>query len=253
MPVYDDRSIMGFTQRGVTTTSRAADLSQVPLRINSYGEQHQVPLGLGRSNLCDEGSYYVATTTISAGATVPVAGIAAASSFSDLQSLVYLENINTAASKKYIYLDYLKLLLTTAGTNGTNLHYAAKVDASGRYTSGGTTITPVNLTEWQTGKSNSNCYFGALVTTAAGSGARLVGTGLLRTVIGVVGDTYTWDFGGDMVDTSALAIGGTAVTNVNTRCAPVILGPNTSFVFNTWASSQSAAISWEIELGYWER
>jgi len=74
-----------------------------------------------------------------------------------------------------------------------------------------------------------------------------------RTVIPVVGDSYILNFGGtDGGGTSPTLNGANPVTNVM-RAPPVVISPQGWLQYHIFLPSQSAASSWEIEMGYWER
>lgn len=244
----DDRLLEGTVSRPLPT--RQQNVTLMPFRVSHRGEQMVQAKGLGRTSLSDEGSYFVATNPTPG---TGIAGIAATGAFSDAESLLLLQNDNTEDSGKRVYLDYLRLIVTAAGANGTNHRWVLKTDDAERYTSGGTAITPKNVNMGSEVTSGCTCYFGALVTASAGSNARLIGNGLIRSVITVVGDTYTFDFGGDQPEVGGLAVAGTAISHVTIRVAPVILGPGDSAVLSLHAASQSAATSYEFELGWWER
>lgn len=197
-----------------------------------------------------EGSRFVATNPTPGTA---IAGIAGTGAFSDAESLLLVRNDNAVGGKKVI-LDWLKLTVVVAGTNGTNHRYVSKIDqGTDRYTSGGSAITPVNPNGGSTVTSAATVRFGALVTTAASTLARLVGNGLIRNVITVAGDLYTFDFGGAVPAAAAHAIAGTAIANIVIPHAPVVLDPGQTFVMSLHAASQTVASEYEFELHYTER
>jgi hypothetical protein len=220
-----------------------------PLHTTRRGAVHAAPWGSPASNVCEVGQYFVATNPT---AGTGVAGIAAADGINPLEHLISLYNANTAASGTRIYLDYLTLRLTAAGTNGTDLAYVHHIDSADRYTSGGAAHTEVNTNMDSTSTSAGRVHFGALVSPAA-SAARLLGGGVLRVVIGVVGDIYSFSFHGGGQPTNAQGIiNATAPVSMHTNLCPVVIGPGDSWLFQTNATSQTGAISWEYELGWWE-
>lgn len=246
----EDRKLWGETHRDLPGTSYSEGAA-VPLRSSKRGELGVQAFGKSRVALADEGSYFVATNPTPGTA---IAGIAATGAFSDAESLLFLRNANTPGTNKRIYLDYLRLSVTVAGTNGTDVRFVSKLDkGTSRYTSGGSAITPVNVNIDSTDTSGATLYFGALVTAAASSDARLVGNGLIRNVITVVGDEYVFDFGGATAAPPAHAIAGTAIARVTIPHAPVVIGPEQMFVLSLHAASQTVASQYEFELGFWER
>lgn len=219
---------------------------------DNYGNQIVAPLHGKQHPLADEGSYFVARNP------TPGTGIATAAAptaLSDTVSFLTLFN-NAAASQvpsRRIYLDYLKLIVTAAGTAGTAVNLTLKIDNIQRFTSGGTAITPTNPNMDLTTASAAICNAGALTTTAASSAVRIVGHQQMRPVIPVVGDTYVFNFGGSAHAVGANIINGTAPATLVFPMAPVIIGPQHTAVWSLWLPTQSAASSYEIELGYWER
>ena len=219
-----------------------------PMRGSKYGEPVAQILGKAAYAYADEGSYFVARNpTVGTG----IAGIAAADGPEGLENLLYIEN---GHASKRIYLDYLRLEVTAAGTNGTTTVFISATSPTARYTSGGSTITPVSTNLGAGVASSAVVRFGALVTTAVPAAGAVVGGGKLRNgVITVVGDQYTFDFGGYQCDMPTLILNGTAQGFVTIRHAPVVLDPGHCFTLEVYAASQSAASSFEFQLGYIER
>ena len=84
-------------------------------RGGSYGESVMELLTDKQHKVADEGSYYMTRSpTVGTG----LATIAAQNSFADTSPFLIVTNGNPAGGKS-IYLDYLKLTTTVAGTNGT--------------------------------------------------------------------------------------------------------------------------------------
>lgn len=227
----------------------------VGLRANVYGELVQWPLGKAAVSLADEtggtsGYYLVSNPTPGTG----VAGIAATGAFADAESFLLVRNTATVAEGTRIYLDYLKVQVTVAGTNGTDHRYVSKLDTgTTRYTSGGSLLTAVSPNMQNSATPKAVVYAGALVTTAASASARVLESGLLRPVIAVVGDVYAFDFGGGHPVPAGIPNEGTTVAHVLVRHCPVILGPTDQFVFSLHATSQTVGTSYEFQLGWWER
>ena len=219
-------------------------------RGTEYGDAVVQPLFGGKTiGLADEGSYFVATNPTPG---TGIAGIADPATFADTKALVVLKNTSETLS---VYLDYLNLTVTAAGTNATNLYWVAKLDNITRWSSGGSAITPVNTNMDSTTAAAVDLRFGAAVAVAAGSSARLIGHGVVRTVIPVVADQYRFVFGGSEVAAvhSPMSTIGTAIAYAVVPVAPVVLGPGDSLLFHTFSGSQSGAHSFEFSLGFWQR
>ncbi len=235
-----------------STATKQQEQTEAPLRVSRYGEMVTRIVGKeGKYALADSGEYWSATNPTPG---TGIAGIAATGAFADAESLLYIKNGASVGDGTRIYLDFLQLIVTAAGTNGTDHRYVSKIDTGAdRYTSGGSSITPVNPNMDSSTTSSATIKFGALVTTAASTSARLVQNGLIRNVITVAGDVYTFDFGGTMTAAPAHAIAGTAIANIVIPHVPVVIGPQQYFVMSLHSSSQTAATSYEFNLGYWER
>lgn len=199
--------------------------------------------------LADQGQYFTATNTTPG---TGIDGIAAADGNSDLENYFHLLNSDTASGGKRIYLDYLIMRPTAAGTNGTTTEWVSKIDTTTRYTSGGSAITPVNPNADSSNATIATLRAGALVTTAA-SAQKIVGHGMLRSVIKVIGDMYIYDFGAESLPHfSNLSTVGTAIAQIHVPHPPVILGPGHAWMFQINGASQSVAASYEFQLGWWE-
>lgn len=245
----EDRKLWGEARRNLPNLQ--GEGSTGPLRSTRYGELAVTGVGKALYALADEGNYYMATNPTPG---TGIAGIAATGAFSDAESTLYVRNGNTDASNVRVYLDYLRVTVTAAGTAGADHRYVSKTDkGADRYTSGGSTITSVNVNMDSVRTPGAVVRFGALVTTAASSDARLLSNGLIRNVITVAGDVYQWDFGGDQHPIISHAVAGTAIANIVMKHPPVVLGPTQMFVMSLHATSQTGATSYEFELGYYER
>jgi hypothetical protein len=229
------------------------DASYAPVRLGRYGEQHvQAQLGSKLYPLADEGSYFIARNPT---AGTGIADAAAQTSLSDTAPVLFLHNNAGLGSGKRVCLDFIRLEVTAAGTAGTNLRAAIKLDqGSSRYTSGGTGLTIVNP-NMDSGNVSlvDQLFFGALTAAAATAQARQVWQCLCRTVIPVVGDVYLFTFGAPQQPSSGMVLEGTAQLERVIACPPIEIGPQQQLTFHEWSASQSAAKSFEITMGWWER
>jgi len=219
-----------------------------PIRGTRYGEL--LVEDLDPYSLADEGTYFLATNpTLGTG----IAGIAATTAFDATKTLLHLMNISTS---KRLYLDFVDLVVTAAGTNGTTTGFSMTADkGTTRYSSGGSTITPINPNLASSDTAEVSMKFGALTTTAASSAVRPLGDFQVRTVIKVVNDSYRFVFGrkGMAWRLAGASLDGTTSAKVTIPCPPVILGENDQFLLHDWAASQSAASSYQLRCGFWIR
>ncbi len=228
-------------------------------RGGSYGEQVVEILSDKQHKFADEGSYYMTRSpTVGTG----LATIAAQSSFADASPFLIVTNGNPVGGKS-IYLDYIKLTSTVAGTNGTNLLYATKLDNIARWASGGwgssnTGVAQVMLGPYPTNtaaqaQSAAQVYAGALVAVASSSQARTLSNGICRTAITVVNDQYLFNFAGCDMALDGVLVSGTNIAQRSIIHAPVVIGPGASFLLHIWAASQTVASNFELEMGHVER
>jgi hypothetical protein len=218
----------------VNRATRRGELFTKQLDARAHGEQ---------------GTYFTITNPTPG---TGVAGIAATGAFSDAESLLFMRLSD--ASEKRLTLRYLLLELTAAGANGTDVAFVVKTDSgTSRYTSGGSSITPVNVNQRSSIATDvAQCYFGALVTAAATSAARLVARGKLRTVIGVVGDKYLLTFGDEPKLPAGMIMEGTAQASIHVSCPPIVIGAGDSIVLSVFQTAQTAASSFEFQAGWTE-
>lgn len=246
----DNVNIYGVTNRALPGIVQDNTLGVA--RLGRYGEVMHQTIASGKQHpLADEGSYWVATNpTIDTG----IAGVTASQTAADTTPTLFIRNNSTTQN---LYLDYIKLQVTAAGTNGTDFRYAVKIDKGvSRYTSGGSTITPVNPnTNIGTATAPSaTVKFGALTCAAATSDMRIISSGVLRTgVIKVIGDTYLFTCGGAMSATGVTGVAGTAVAQVVVSLPPIVLGPSDQLFLNEYATSQTVGASYTFDLGFWMR
>jgi hypothetical protein len=223
------------------------------VRGGRYGEIFVEALSPKGYALANEGSYNVVSNPTPG---TGLATIATLTTLVDTSPFLLIQNPwgSDDTQAKRIFIDYIKLQVTAPGTGGTQLRYATKIDQAraDRYTSGGTQLTAQNVNMGTAQASKANIYAGALVGAAAAQ-SRLLSSGLVRPVIPVIADTYIFDFCSTAPSLGGLITSGTAIANCIFPVAPAIIGPQQWFAFHIWLPSQSAASSYEIEVGYWER
>jgi len=179
-----------------------------------------------------------------------VAGHAAATTFDETKSLLYISN----GGLRDIYLLSLVLRLTNAGTAGTTVRFTQTVDTGPRTPS--TTITAAMTaskggTGGQSG-TGATVYCGGIVIPAASSGRQVVGDYQYRSVIGVVLDEYGFTWGATALpqQTATGPTDGTAQASVNVSYGPVRIPPGKVFNLHQWSASQSGAYQFEY-CGYY--
>lgn len=218
-----------------------------PTRSSWYGDAIVQPLGGGNWGFADEGSYFVATNaTLATGIAGHAAPVVADT---DTKAFLHLYN----GGERNIVVDYLQLEVTAAGTGGTINYAVVYVDDQGSTAraSGGTALTPVNVNSGSTLSTGATVFAGAVV--AAMSASRKVGQQIVREVIPVVQDTVMMKFGAATYPVGSLTTAGTATNHKLVNFAPVIIGPGGNLNIALIRPSQSAASSYQVEFGYWER
>lgn len=224
-----------------------------PVRTSRYMEPYvQLIGGSKMTGLADEGSYFTATNATLGTA---LTGTAAPTAFSATVALLSLYNgaITGSAGAKNIYLDWLRLEPRAAGTNGTNFLFAMSIDAGNRFTSGGTAITPVNVNMNSNAATGAVLNVGALTIAAASASVRRAAHGQVRSVIKVIGDSYLFTFGQAVAPSVGMPLEGTLQAMIPIACPPIVLGPNSTFLFHEIAASQSVAATYEFSMGWHER
>jgi hypothetical protein len=217
----------------------------VEMRGTLYGDQHVWLLHAKNYGLADEGSYFV-TRNPTPG--TGLATIAALTAIVDTSPFIVIANDAPPESNKRLYIDYIRLICTAPGTAGTSLRYDVKVDKGSRYTSGSTlTSLPQNVNIDSGDGPVAKIFAGPLVAPAASVASRLLYGGLFKAAIPAANDVYQLNFGGSDHNSGALA------TFVTYNHGPLIIGPGMCALLHLWLPSQSAASSYEIEIGHAER
>lgn len=215
-----------------------------------------IALQPSRQALAAQGKYFVATNPTE-GTGIQYALVTAASATAN--GLFSISNSN-AVGGATIYLDELKLLmLGTAPATTTSMHF-------GFYSETGTLVlgtaaagrTPVNV---NSGFSNAT---GAVVTSyAAGAGTvpaavgvrRFLGSAYISTSLGITGDEYVVNFGGDSLagGDHPAAVRATAATRLVTSGPPISIAPgNSAYINMFWLTATTTAPTFEFSLGYAE-
>lgn len=203
------------------------------------------------ASIVDSASYFTANN-----GSTGVATAAAPTSFSDTAPFCVITNGTAAgASSKSMYLDWIRIFETVAGTAGVSMRLKAQLDNT--VATGGTLLVPKS--------SNSN---DGNVSVAS---IRLLPTGIAASsnVRIVVGDHFVVPtqttplaiftevfikFGG--VDGFGSVYTGAATAAVYSKMVynwpPVVIGPGYALSLQHLITSQSAASTWAFEFGWAE-
>jgi hypothetical protein len=228
------------------------DGMDTPIRLNRFGEIVTTGLPGTKHFLSDEGSYFIATN--------PTPGTAIAhvvlAAFDDTKPYVLLRNQDSPTDPlaKRMYLDYIKLLTSVVPASAAEWGYVCTVDSSAwaaRYTSGGTTIVPVNANGDISRSPVGYLQIGA-ITAVAGVGRRIVSRGRFRGVVPTIYDEYILVFG--TCEGGSGQIGGAGSSRIVCQAPPVVVGPGQNFALNLFGISNAVtAATYEFEIGWWER
>lgn len=203
------------------------------------------------------GGYFVATNLTPG--TAFAAGVSA--TWSATAAFFIYKNPNPANSLRQ-YLDYLKIIPTVAPASGTAAYFAIVIDTVNRYTSGGTLIGGPGSTQatynvnGDSGVSSTCGLYAAsggtvITAPAAGTSARTVSRGVLRSVIPAIGDELVLSFGSGMADAGSSS--GTAAGRTATNAPPIIVGPGEQAVVHIWfPSNATTGLSYEFETAWGE-
>ncbi len=251
---------MGTTIQGrasaLGTSTAAAEGTDGPARIDRFGDLFT--RAMDSKGLAASGKFYIATNpTFETG----IAGHAAATATDDSKPFLTLQNTAAAGSSLLVMPLRLTIICTAAGTNGTDLRYTVHKSAAGvsRFTSGGSSggnggaatlsVFPTRSTGVTT---TALVRAGAVVAPTDANKVRIAG-GTLRTVINVIQDMYSFDFGPENPTNLAVYAAATATaTTVHRTIRPVVLEPQETLTFAFIAAAQSAAPSYEFYLEYAE-
>lgn len=237
----------------VARIQRQSDGVAAPLRLDEAGELFVQNLFNDQKALANEGSYFVAQTP------TPGTGITLTSAtgvtYSDTNAILGINNVDSVvqgAQARSIILDYVKLIITAAGTAGTDSHAASRLDIGAR-ASGATTLTGKNASGEYAGNDEvADIHAGAITVAAASNQVRNLGRAEMRKAAApgyIVGDVIVFKFG-SLDQGAPQAITPTTAAIVVLPMPPVIIPPGWSWVLNEWMVARTGAQSAEVEVGY---
>lgn len=222
-------------------------------RLSRYGDVSTVGLVRKQHALADEGTYFLGNNSGTG-----VATAAAPTSFSDTAPMFTIQNSDSAGNQnaKRIYLDWLRLTETAAGTGATDLRLRMVLDTTSP--TGGTLLTPVcPNTDVPNRASVATPRILPVGIAQTGNSRVVVGIAyvipLMTTPIAALSEVFL-NFGGvEQFYPSSERAASALVYKNGYPMPPIIIGPGHSFSMQFLLTGQSAASSWTVEAGWWER
>jgi hypothetical protein len=222
-----------------------ADGTGIIARSSKYGETVTIPLTAGTYGLADEGSYFYASTA-TPGTAYNLTG-ATQTAFVATTPTFVVKN-NDAEGAKRLFVDYVRVQITTGGTAGTRVEGAAVVDNISRYSSGGTALTVYSTNmDSATATISAQSFGGAITALAASGNVRYACRFALKLAIPAVGDSMMVNFG------QLESVGTVASGEPRASCPPIVLGGGDTFLMYLWLPGQTATGTGEVTAAWWER
>lgn len=235
---------------------KIADNGYQNQRVDGYGDtfvQQWTP-----RRAAQEGSYFVVQNA--------TAGTGVAQTANTTQDATHpFIGISVPGTQgKSFYLDYIMMKPTAVSSGQTTQNLdiivcagtatlAAGTDYSAKATGIGTAGYRSPNTNVVGSSMLANLRVGA-PTAVLGTDARQLVHAIPRdSVIPVAGDQYILVFGREGGFTASGDIAGTTAKQIVIPCPPVIVAPGYAMLFIPWAASVAGAMSWEFEMGWWER
>ena len=209
--------------------------------------------------LADLGNYYVATEPTPGTGIVETASITTFA-LAEAAPMFCLFNGSSGATAVNVYPMYLRITMTQANAGGLVQRFTLTLDQGNRVTTQAAATGILNIANTNMGSANkSQCQIStgaSLVTSAATSQRRIVGNQAFRNggVVAVIGDVYQFNFGAvEQLDPMSLVETGTAICNVVHNFAPLVIGPQQSFLIQHWAASATTGAGFTYEFGFVEK
>ncbi|SRR6266478_872881 len=248
------RGLVSRIMPAMNPDSQNVDVAQ---RFGRYGEGTVLSYIRKSHLLADEGSYFIANNAQTGALTNT--GVA----YSATAPVIIVQNQDSPGGKR-LYLDYINLITTAAGTDTAagQIAVGLAIDNILRWSSGGSQLAAAVSPNMDLPLASvAVVYFGALTAIGASAKARLlVGQRTVRpvvsaTVVDVVGEQKFFNFGG----VEGGSQGNIVVANANVipvPLPPVVIGPGHSALFYIWfpnCTSVSPAPQYLPEIGWFER
>jgi len=220
-----------------------------------YGAQIVQPLYGHRQALAEAGCYFIASNPAPGTGIVVTTSITAfAETAGAVGVALFIRNTqsDTGNVSKRIYLDYLMIRnITQAPTSATDWYMVGVLDYSTvRYTSGGSTITPVNVNGDSSLASISTIVFGAITTAVPGSRRLLFNRQVLPRLM-IIKDEIKLLFG--QTEGQMIPVNSAAIMNATIAVPPIVIGPAQNFCLTMYGTANAAAAQFEFEMGFWEK
>lgn len=245
MTDFSSSLVLVAAQSAPPAATYSATSAGIAQRATPYAENIPSPFA-GERQLAADGHLFVATNpTPGTEITSHIMATWAATTPSFL-----IKNANS--NQRVITLLDLTLAYVVPPASGTNAFALVTVDTGTRYSSGGSTITPVNASIANGTSTGAQVYAGAVTATAATASVRQIGRACFSSVIMVLQDVVTFNFGGP--DGGLGSLGGTVARKITMGLPAVSLAPGEQALIYLWYESNSAtAATWEFALKYAER
>lgn len=233
--------------------SAVADGTGKSLHLDRYGRLQVAALGNSVADALLPIAYRATTPTWGTGIAI---GTGTRATFSATECTALFRN-TAGAGGKYVIPQWVRMIITAAGTANTNCNFGLILDTINRYSSGGTALTGV--TGANSAKSDASdtpvctAYAGA-ITALAASAPRQMGRSIaLQRAAApafVVGDEIIITFGSsESLPPQVLA--ATASKYV-VAFGPLAIAPGHSALLHYWGTSQTATPSAEYEMAWLE-
>jgi hypothetical protein len=208
-----------------------------------------MPLNLART-VMDQGTYFTANNLVTG-----VATAAAPTSYSDTAPWFTIQNgVALGSSGPSIYLDYIRLYCTVAGTAGVAIFVKLELDKI--VPTGGTLLVPTST------NTNSGAVSVAIIrqqpTGIAATAAMRLAVGNqwvvpTQTAVFTANTETYWKFGGvDGYSSVQIGTAAAGVTRTQSQMPPVVIGPGWCLQVPFIMTTQSAASTWALDCGYVE-
>lgn len=245
---------MPQTYGGVQRVPPAASADAVNKLLRTFRGGELYTLAADRALAAAMGGGYEHATNPTPGTGIALSS-AARATFAATEAALLLRNTSNAPLGPILALDFIRLICTAAGTAGVSADFICAIENANRYSSGGTALTPTGAASDLAPATVADVRFGNVTLGAAGGGVKYFGRTRVKTQAApcwTVGDEVLLLFGRDAGEGSA-AVTGAGPLQICKLLPPAILGPNLnhSFALHYWATSQSAAPSFEVEAGWY--
>jgi hypothetical protein len=246
--------LVGNTSRAVPTLG--SDGTNTQARVSQYGDLRTTQYGDNHSSLADEGLYFKAfNATPGTGQNMSTIQ----TSYNPARCYLQFQTSNIGDAKVRVFLDYIRLMCTSAGTSSTTFQAAIVVDYNRATTTAGTLSLGTNVNNaYSRNAATAQVWAGDITMATASTLARTVFRTQLRTATSptlAVGDLYSFDFGevshqSQFQGTTTPAAAAAAYTHFT---GPLVLSSDSTVSLHIWGAAMASAPSFEFEVGWWER